>query len=152
MLTRLAGDESFAAELKARNDRAAAEAASRPRTEAPAPRLASPAPAAATRSDEDESGGDWDDGAPEWPDENTEAAMVAELDGGIDTPAPGASRKRARNLTIDDGQALPDLDGVIAAIPAAVRDTLEELFRAQFTLVRRIPPGVFKQPPADDAN
>jgi hypothetical protein len=39
---------------------------------------------------------------------------------------------------------LPSLEAVIEQIPAEVRATLEELFRARFTSVQRVSPSVLK--------
>lgn len=138
MVARLAGDESFAAELKARNERAAAEAASRPRAVQPQSpvRVATVSAPAGGEASED------DDGAPEWPDERTESAMVAELEQRAEVSPP--TRRRTRANEDANGDALPELDTLIAAIPANVRTTLDELFRAQFTKVRRVPEAVLK--------
>ena len=48
---------------------------------------------------------------------------------------------------------LPDLDALVARLPADVRDTLDELFRARFVSVKKLPKKVFqaatsKAPPA----
>jgi hypothetical protein len=39
---------------------------------------------------------------------------------------------------------LPPLEGLVGRIPPGVRDALDELFRAKFTLVRRVPPSSLK--------
>jgi hypothetical protein len=39
-----------------------------------------------------------------------------------------------------DGDTLPPLDELVARIPAPVREILDDLFRARFTTVRRVPP------------
>jgi hypothetical protein len=39
---------------------------------------------------------------------------------------------------------LPPLEGLVGRIPPGVRDALDELFRAKFTLVRRVPPSALK--------
>ncbi len=50
-------------------------------------------------------------------------------------------RPRARTPVeeVDDTQALPALDDLVARIPAPVMDGLEELFRARFVKVTRVP-------------
>ena len=44
-----------------------------------------------------------------------------------------------------DAQALPPLDELVERIPTEVREVLEELFRARFTTVRRIPRQALKE-------
>jgi hypothetical protein len=39
---------------------------------------------------------------------------------------------------------LPPLDELVNRIDPSIRETLDELFRAKFTAVRRIPPGALK--------
>jgi len=39
---------------------------------------------------------------------------------------------------------LPKLDDIVAGIPQKVKDTLDELFRARFESVRRVPAAVLK--------
>jgi hypothetical protein len=41
-------------------------------------------------------------------------------------------------------KALPPLDELVKRIPAEVRDTLEELFRARFVTVKRLPKKALK--------
>jgi len=45
--------------------------------------------------------------------------------------------------------AAPPLNDLVAKIPAEVRETLEELFRARFVKVARIPKGAMIHPPAN---
>lgn len=40
--------------------------------------------------------------------------------------------------------ALPDLDELVARLPAEVRETLEDLFRARFVAVKRVPRKALK--------
>lgn len=40
--------------------------------------------------------------------------------------------------------ALPDLDSLVARLPAEVRETLDELFRARFVSVKKLPKKVFQ--------
>ena len=44
-----------------------------------------------------------------------------------------------------DVKALPKLDDLVNRIPADVRDSLEELFRAKFVRVQRVPKRVLKR-------
>lgn len=43
-----------------------------------------------------------------------------------------------------DPKSLPQLDDLVKRIPPEVRTILEELFRAKFLTVRRLPKSVFK--------
>jgi len=43
-----------------------------------------------------------------------------------------------------NGGNLPPLDELVAKIPPEVRDTLDELFRAKFVTVRRLPKQALK--------
>lgn len=44
----------------------------------------------------------------------------------------------------DDQKKLPVLDTLVARLPAGTRAALDELFRAKFTFVRRVPEGALK--------
>ncbi len=97
------------------------------------------------------SGGDEgfsDEDGPRWPDENEEAAVLAER------AAPTTIREQIDHAEAerqaeeaDSVRDLPELDALVARLPAAVRDGLEELFRAKYTKVRRLPKRVFSRPP-----
>jgi hypothetical protein len=43
-----------------------------------------------------------------------------------------------------DGTPLPKLDDLVKRIPADVRETLDELFRAKFITVKRVPKSALK--------
>ena len=83
-----------------------------------------------------------EDEAP-WPtDEAGESAFLATAreNGEVVTPAaPVAPVVREAASEDDSKAALPALDSLVQRIPAEVRETLEELFRAKFTAVRRVP-------------
>lgn len=95
-------------------------------------------------------GGYADEDGPRWPDENEEASALAER------TAPTTIREK-----IDHAEAerqaeeaesvrdLPVIDDLVERLPAAVRDGLEELFRAKYTKVRRLPKRMFSRPPED---
>ncbi len=86
-----------------------------------------------------------DDEGPEWPDEAVESAMRAEQrerDG--EMPAPPRPRAAATDEPEDLNAPLPRLDSLIEKIPPQVRETLDELFRARFTSVQRVPKAVLK--------
>jgi len=80
---------------------------------------------------------------PNWPDEASETAFLADAQerGEIVTPAKPAEAPEAS----DEVQPLPSLDSLVERIPAGVRDKLEELFRAKFVRVQRVPRRVLKK-------
>lgn len=45
-----------------------------------------------------------------------------------------------------DPKALPPLDELVKRIPPAVRESLEDLFRARFVTVKRVPARALKRP------
>ena len=57
-----------------------------------------------------------------------------------------APRSRARKQEVEtlDGGPLPELKDMLAQIPASLQEQLDELFRAKFTSVRRVPAAVLK--------
>lgn len=82
-----------------------------------------------------------DDEPPNWPDETAEAAFLA------DARAQGVSVAAAS----DDGDgepaktgALPALEELVQRVPAEVREALDELFRARFVTVKRVPKKALK--------
>lgn len=90
-----------------------------------------------------------DDGeAPDWPDEAVESAMRVEQqerDGGAPpTQRPEAVKAAAPAEEDESKEPLPKLDALIERIPSEVRETLEELFRARFTGVQRVPKQALK--------
>ena len=84
-----------------------------------------------------------DDDGPATPTEADEAAFLTE------------ARERGENVrpvareTIEEVEekaaVLPKLDDLVNRIPAEVRDTLDELFRARFVAVRRVPRKALKK-------
>jgi hypothetical protein len=82
-----------------------------------------------------------EDDAPPPIDEAAESAFLAEARDRGETvrPAPAAD-------VIDetDSKELPPLDTLVQRIPADVRETLEELFRAKFIRVQRVPKKALK--------
>lgn len=100
-----------------------------------------------------------DDGPPL---EVLEAQMRAELAQRGDFRALSGGGGGVRGGAADDddaegpggkGTPLPDLDALVARLPADVRDTLDELFRARFVSVKKLPKKAFqaassKAPPA----
>lgn len=80
---------------------------------------------------------------PNWPDEASETAFLADAQerGEIVTPAKPAEAPEVS----DEVQPLPSLDSLVERIPVGVRDKLEELFRAKFVRVQRVPRRVLKK-------
>ncbi len=81
---------------------------------------------------------------PSMPGEEAERAMLAEL------RERGEAPVRAKTVSADADEKpvrLPPLDELVKRIPSNVRDTLDELFRARFTGVRKIPADALKTPP-----
>ena len=83
-----------------------------------------------------------DAGEPNWPDDSAESAFLSEARERGESVAPS----RAKNEVADDADAipLPSLDELVQRIPADVREALDDLFRAKFTTVRRIPRKALK--------
>ncbi len=105
-------------------------------------------------ADDTEDARDYDDGGnaapafsaddgPAWPDDAAEAAFLAE-----NTRAGDAERAASREADTDDaddaGASLPTLETLMARIPRETREVLDELFRARFVAVRKIPRKVLK--------
>jgi len=85
---------------------------------------------------EDEAGGST------WPDESAELEYLSEArDRGEQVGTP-AAKEEARDEV--DAKALPPLDELVERIPPEVREILDDLFRAKFTKVRRIPRKALK--------
>lgn len=82
------------------------------------------------------------DDAPPPFDESAESAYLAEARERGET-AP--SRRPETDVVEEtDPKALPSLDELVKKIPAEVRETLEELFRARFVTVKRVPKRALK--------
>ena len=77
-----------------------------------------------------------------WPDESAEAAFLAEARGRGEVLAPTKARKEIAEET--DARALPVLDELVPRIPPEVREVLDELFRARFVRVVRVPRKALK--------
>jgi hypothetical protein len=108
------------------------------RTPEPAPAFAAPPVDDSPPLDDSE--------GPEWPDEAVEAAMRVEQRE-RDQVSPSPTKPNPAPATAEaeeDSAPLPKLDALIGQIPPAVRDTLEELFRARFTSVQRVPKSALK--------
>lgn len=79
-----------------------------------------------------------------WPDEAAEAAFLGEARerGEVVAPKPAPV-----DVEETESRALPNLDDLVNRIPANVRDTLEDLFRAKFVRVQRVPKRALKRQP-----
>lgn len=83
-----------------------------------------------------------DDGAPVGPADGEEAAFIAEqreqgFVAPVATPATAVAEP-------DDKSPLPPLDDLLNRIPAATRELMDELFRAKFIAVKRVPRSALK--------
>jgi hypothetical protein len=89
----------------------------------------------------------FDEEGPVWPDEAAESAMRAEVAGRGETLNSKAAREAAAAAAeaAAEKKNLPKLDDLIDRIPAEVRETLEELFRAKFVKVARAPNKALKE-------
>jgi hypothetical protein len=77
-----------------------------------------------------------------WPDEAAESAFLAEARDRGEAMAPPKPKEEAADDS--EGKPLPPLDELVQRIPAEVRDTLEDLFRARFVTVKRVPKRALK--------
>lgn len=81
-----------------------------------------------------------ENGANVWPDENAEAAFMAD------------ARERGEPVVATaveaveetDTKNLPPLDELVKRLSPEVRETLDDLFRAKFIAVRRVPKRALK--------
>lgn len=83
-----------------------------------------------------------DDAVPEWPNAAVEDAMRTEM-AQRESSSPQPRSRAGKDNTLQGGP-LPKLDDIVAGIPKKVKDTLDELFRARFESVRRVPAAVLK--------
>jgi hypothetical protein len=79
-----------------------------------------------------------ENGANVWNDEAAETAFLAEA---RDRGEPTVALQSPVETKVESAESgtLPPLDELVQRIPADVRETLDDLFRAKFTTVRRIP-------------
>lgn len=80
-----------------------------------------------------------DDGAPVGPGEAEENALLAEER----TVAAAATSVLGTDADTASGE-LPPMEDLVAKIPAPVRQLADELFRAKFYTVRRVPKSALK--------
>jgi hypothetical protein len=76
-----------------------------------------------------------DGGANAWSDEAAEIAFLSEARarGEAAVPVPPEAAEEA------GAGPLPQLEALVQRVPAEVRELLDDLFRAKFTSVRRVP-------------
>jgi len=86
-----------------------------------------------------------DDGAPVGPADGEEASFIAEQrEQGFSAPTPAANRAAAAEAEPDAKAPLPPLDDLVNRIPASTRELMDELFRAKFITVKRVPRSALK--------
>ncbi len=78
-----------------------------------------------------------DDAAPVGPSPDEEAALLIEDESGMPSPATTVAAP-------EPTAPLPPLDDLVAQIPAATKEVMDELFRAKFVSVRRVPKSALK--------
>jgi hypothetical protein len=79
-----------------------------------------------------------------WPDEAAEAAFFAEARASGEPTGP-VTNAATEAMEETDNRGLPPLDDLVKRIPPEVREILDDLFRAKFTSVRRVPRNVLKE-------
>ena len=77
-----------------------------------------------------------------WPDDTAESSYLAEARERGEMTATAAPKVEEKEDA--DPKALPSLDELVERIPPGVREVLDDLFRAKFTKVRRIPRSALK--------
>jgi hypothetical protein len=75
-----------------------------------------------------------------WPDESAESAMLPELRSRGDMAEPAATEA----VEETDTKNLPPLDELVKRLPPEVREVLDDLFRAKFVRVTRVPKKALK--------
>ncbi|HEY0945251.1 MAG TPA: hypothetical protein VGD81_08275 [Opitutaceae bacterium] len=85
-----------------------------------------------------------DDYGPPLPSEAEEAAMISEMRERGEPVKPVAPPDDAEAET-DAKAKLPPLDSLVKQVPPDVIETLDELFRAKWVGVRKVPKAVLKE-------
>ncbi|MDB6128328.1 MAG: hypothetical protein JWM35_2224, partial [Verrucomicrobia bacterium] len=83
-----------------------------------------------------------ENGANVWPDESAESLF---LSGQKEQEAPAVATSAVEVSEETDGKPLPALEDLVKKIPAEIRATIDELFRAKFVSVKRIPKSALKE-------
>jgi hypothetical protein len=79
---------------------------------------------------------------PVWPDDSAEEAFLAGRrppDDGAEAVEPAAPGPPPGEPAGNGREDLPPLDDLVGRVPPGARAVLDELFRAKFTAVRRVP-------------
>lgn len=77
-----------------------------------------------------------------WPDETAEASFLSEAkERGESVPVKRAEEE----MDTDSAKPLPALETLVERIPQAAREALEDLFRAKFVRVQRVPKKALKR-------
>lgn len=80
-----------------------------------------------------------------WPDEMAEAAFMAEARERGEVTTSTAQRVQVKDESGEgETKDLPSLESLVGRLSPEVRETLDDLFRAKFTAVRRLPKKSFK--------
>lgn len=87
-----------------------------------------------------ETGGGEGEASP-WPDEAAEASFLSDARERGEVVVAKKAEEVAEETT---AKPLPALDSLVERIPAEVRDVLEDLFRAKFVSVKRVPKKALK--------
>jgi hypothetical protein len=89
----------------------------------------------------------FDEEGPVWPDEAAESAMRVEVEARGETLSSRAARESAEAAeeAASEKKNLPPLAELVGQIPENIRETIEELFRAKFVSVKRIPKTALKE-------
>lgn len=75
-----------------------------------------------------------------WPDESAEAQFLGEArERGEPVSAPPTPAAQPEATETEPAGPAPELDELVGRLPPAVRETLDELFRARFVRVTRLP-------------
>lgn len=82
-----------------------------------------------------------------WMDEEREAAMKAamEVEAAQREAHAAPNRRQAEREDTLDGGPLPALEDMIAQVPAELQAAMDDLFRAKFQSVKRVPKAVLKE-------
>ncbi len=80
--------------------------------------------------------------APTWPDDAVESAFLAEAKERGEPVAPPRAADEAE--ADDEPKAMPPIADLVGKIPPEVREALEDLFRAKFVRVVRVPKKALK--------
>lgn len=133
-----AGTSRFAMRRDGAGPRVERPAVAPERVEAKSHEVARESVAVPAVVDEAPAGGD----AVPWPDESAEAAFLSDAKERGEVIVPRKAEDEGAEETA--AKVLPALDTMVARIPAPVLEALEDLFRAKFVTVKRVPKKALK--------